>query len=341
MRFHIITFTFLLSTLALAQTSQPDSVPLKTQKYNGYGLPNTKFKKVKIDLTKKKPKDQNVEPSVSAPLITVPKYTNGQPSVTAPATKPVPPTPFFSYGGGYDFSYNKQAQKQPDGTQAEYLAHEFTPRLVLGDFTILGDFIYADYLDTPSKSEWIDSPIFLSRAPFELGKAVTLGTNIFVLFPLSKDSREVVNMKSAVGAGITLGMNSKNLGVEQWVLSYQLRYTKMNNEFNTKVDGNPVTAYQIKQRINLAYNFTDAFSFKTRFEYNSNYSSQNIVRNNYIHYQVFNYQFTDHFSGNFGLSAGGNVYSIHETDSKAYIENDLKFYDPKSSELAVGLGFSI
>ena len=332
--------SLLISSFVLAQTSANEK-PLKTQKYNGYGLPNTRFKKVKIDLSKKKLQGQKDEPSVSAPIITMPKTRDRVDSALTAAVKPTPPTPFLSFGLGYDFSYGTQSEKQPDDTRSTYLTHEFTPKIVLGDYTILADFVYVDYIDSKGKDDWNDAPIYISRKAFDLGRVITLSPNALVLLPLSTGSREVTNMKSAVGAGLTLGLNSKNLGIDQWVLNYQARYTKMNNEFNTTTKNDPVTAYQIKQRINVVYQFTDAFSFKTRFEHNSNYSAQNVVRNNYLHFEIFNYQFTENFSANIGHFSGGDVFTVRETDSTAYLENDLKFYDPKASEFGIGLGFSI
>ena len=333
----------IVATISFAQTNSRTTTQMKTQKYNGYGLPNTKFKKVKIDLSKKK-NVPNAEPSIAAPVITMPKtpiQADGTTATTGPTA--AAPAKFLSFGLGYDVSYNAQAQRQEKNAREEYIGSEFTPKMVIGEYTLLGDFIYIEYIKNPSTSEWIDSSLYLSKKASELGRAVTLSPHTLVIFPLSKASREDVEMKYALSAGLTLGLNSKNLGIEKFGLNYVLRYTKLTNEFETKTNHEPVTDYQFKQRVNLSYSFTDKFSFRTRFEYNSNYSAQNVVKNSYLHLEVFNYQFTDHFSANIGHTAGGTVYTIRDSEagSSAYLENDLKFYDPKTSELSVGLGFSI
>ncbi len=333
----------IVAPIAFAQTSSRTTTQMKTQKYNGYGLPNTKFKKVKIDLAKKK-NAPNAEPSIAAPVITMPKtpiQADGTTATTGPTA--AAPAKFLTFGFAYDVSYNAQAQLQEKNAREEYILDEFTPKMVIGEYTLLGVFDYIENVKNPGASEWADSSVFLSKKAWELGRVITLSPHALLILPLSKASREVVQMKYGLSAGFTLGLNTKNLGAEKLGLNYVLRYTKYTNEFDTKTNNEPVNDHQIRQRINLSYSFTEKFSFRTRFEYNSNYSAQNVVKNGYVHFEIFNYQFTENFSANIGHSAGGSVYTIRDSDagSSAYLENDLKFYDPKTSELAVGLGFSI
>lgn len=337
------------SSIALGQVSEP-TTPLKTQKYNGYGLPNTKYKKIKVDLTKKKSAAQTTtttaSPSIEAtPVKLVPKSsmqpdnTTINTSTTAATDKK--PTPLVSFNFSYDFSYNAQMQEQADHTRGEYLLHEFTPQLKIGAYTLIGDFFYYDDIKSPSANEWFDSALVAKRNAWDLGKYFTLGPAIIVGLPLSKASREDGGIKSVIGPTLTLGLNTKNIGIEQLTLNYYIRYAKYSTEFTTKPNGDPSADYLIRQRVNIGWQFTDKFSFKGRFEYNSGYSNQGVVKNSYVHFQNFGYQITDMIGVYIAHSTGGSVFTISENAAgDVLFENDLKFYDPKASEVAVGMNLS-
>lgn len=334
----------LSSSAATAQVSE-STTPLKTQKYNGYGLPNTKFKKIKVDMTKKATSNQTTAttaPSIdAAPVSLVPK-SSMQPNNTIVATaKPTADTKLVSFNFDYDLSYNAQMQEQENHARGEYLQHEFTPQLKIGDYTVLGDFFYYDDLKSPSANEWMDSVIAAKRKPWEMGSYLTLGPGFILGLPLSKASREDAGIKYLVGPTLTLGINSKNIGLEALTLNYYVRYAKYATEFKTKPNGDPSADYLIRQRINIGWQFTDKLSFKGRFEYNSGYSNQGVVKNAYVHFENFTYQITDMVGVYIAHSTGGNVYSITENAAgDITFENDLKFYDPKVSEIALGTTLS-
>lgn len=345
---------FLLCSLScsmgFAQISEPvtTTAPLKTQKYNGYGLPNTKFKKIKVDLTKKKTTNQataTAAPSIEAsPVKLVPK-SSMQPDNTAinTSTSLTPekkPAPLVGLSIVYNFSYNAQMQTQENNARAEYLQHEFLPKVQIGAYSVLGDFIYNDDIKDPSASEWQDSAVLLNRKAFELGKYVTLAPALILGLPLSKTSREASGIKYSTGGILTLGLNTKNMGLEALTLNYYIAYSKYATEFNTKPNGDPSADYRVRQRVNLAYQITEKFSFATRFQYDSGYSNQNVVRNSYLHFEAFEYQLTPWLAANITHSTGSSVYSITESGNDILFENDLKFYDPKNSEIALGLSLS-
>ncbi len=333
---------FLLTgTAAFAQV---DSLPAKTQKYNGYGLPNTRFKKIKIDLSKKKVAPNTMETfSTPAPTpVTTGFFSSDSKNTNLTAQlkeKKVEP-PVKLLGFILSSSYNRQGEKQKDGTLGEYYSHILNPSLQLGEFSLLGYFYYYDDIKSPGLNEWQDSVIALTKKPWELGNYFTLASGVAVTLPLSKASREI-GQKYSIGTSLTLGLNTKNMGLPAWIFSYSVGYTKMNNEFETSPKGEPVTSYRIRQRINIGYNFTDAFSFKTRFQYDSAYAYSNVVRNAFLHFQVFGYQFNDHLGVYVGHTNGGNAFLVKESEQDYYLENNVKFFDPNASEYAVGIDLSI
>lgn len=352
-----ILFCSMGSSLTLAQPLAPTKAAakpktitqLKTQKYNGYGLANTKFKKIKVDMTKKKSTTElpSAAPSVASPTVSItPPKSSLQPNNTSEGTSATkaeakPPEKFWGFSGSYDLSYNTQAEKQADNTQGQYLTHEITPKVKIGEFSLLGDFFYYDDLKNPSANEWADSAIIFMRKPFELGKYLTLTPATTLGLPLSKASREDSGIKYSLGASAGLGLNTKNMGLEWLAISYSLAYTKYATEFNTKPNGDPSADYRIRQRFNLGFSFNEKFSFKSRLQYDSGYSNQGVVRNSYLHYEIFNYKLLENFDVYAGhATAGSPVYSITDSGSDILFENDLKFYDPKKSEFTLGFTLS-
>lgn len=341
----------LSSSLTLAQAQQPTttSTSIKTQKYNGYGLPNTKFKKIKVDMTKKiaAPQQAQTTPSIEAASVKLtPKYSLAAADTTTAATSTTTTTAAksakpVSFNFMYGLSYNAQMQEQENHARGEYLQHQFMPKMKMGDFSLFGDFYYYDDIKDPSASEWWDSAVVLTYKPVEIGKYFTLGPLGALGLPLQKSSREGGGIKYSLGTTLALGLNTKNMGLEALTLNYTIGYTKYTTEFHTKPNGDPSADYRIRQRVNFGYQFTDKFSFSSRFQYDSGYSNQGVVKNAYYHFEVLEYQFTDIFAASIGHSTGSAVYSITESGNDILFENDLKFYDPKISEIGIGISLSI
>lgn len=342
----VILLGSLSSSLAFSQVNTPTqtTAPIKTQKYNGYGLPNTKFKKIKVDMTKKTKEDQKkLAPSIVADPAQIPAKSSQQPNNVATVATPtkVAEEKFVSFNFDYDLSYNAQMQEQENHVRGEYLLHEFTPQLKISDYTLMGDFFYYDDIKSPSANEWYDSAIVLKRKPWDLGKYLTLAPGVILGLPLQKASREDGGIKYSIGPTLTLGLNTKNMGMPAFTLNYYLRYAKYTTEFTTKPNGDPSADYLIRQRVNFGYQFTEKFSFKARFEYNSGYSNQGVVKNSYVHFENFGYQITEVIGVYIAHSTGSSVYSISENAAGDILfENDLKFYDPKVSEIALGVTLS-
>ena len=340
----VLLLCALSSSAALAQVSEP-TTPLKTQKYNGYGLPNTKFKKIKVDLTKKKSTTQTTAtaPSIEAtPVKLVPKSSMQPDNTVVAQAKPTVEKKIFNFSFAYDLSYSAQAQEQENHVRDEYLTHELTPKISIDNYSLLGDFFFKEDRKDTAGTEWQDSAVVLSRKSWELGRVFTLAPALNLILPLSKKSREDSGLKYMFGPTLTLGLNTKNLGLDSFKLSYALRYLKYQTEFRTKPNGDPSGDAQIRQRLTAIYQLTEKFSFTGVFDYKSGYSTEGTVRNSYWHAESFGYEFTSFFSAYVMHSTGGSVYSISENAvGDVTFENDLKFYDPKASELAVGITLSI
>lgn len=338
-----VVLLFSLGTsIASAQVSE-STTPLKTQKYNGYGLPNTKYKKIRIDLTKKKSSvAPETAPSAEAATVKLVPKSSLQPDNTVIAVaKPIEEKKAVSFNFDYDISYNGQMQEQENHARDEYIIHELMPKITIDKYSLLGDFLYKDDQKDPSGNEWQDSALVLNRKSWELGHLFTLGPALNLILPLSKKSREDSGIKYLFGPTLTLGLNTKNLGLDSLRLSYSVRYLKYQTEFRTKPNGEPSGDSQIRQRLQAIYQITEKFSFTGIFDFKSGYSTEDVVRNSYWHAEVFSYQFTSIFAAYVAHSTGGSVYSISENAvGDVQFENDLKFYDPKASELAVGMTLS-
>lgn len=340
----ILLLCSLSSSVAVAQVSE-STTPLKTQKYNGYGLPNTKFKKNKVDMTKKKASTQTTTttaPSIeAAPVNLVPKSSMQPNNTVVTAAQPTTDKKLVTLSMDYDLSYNAQMQEQKNHARDEYLIHELVPKVKVGDYSLLGDFLYRDDRKDTAGTEWQDSAVVLSRKSWEIGRVITLAPALNLILPLSKKSREDAGIKYLFGPTLTFALNSKNLGLDSFKLSYSLRYLKYQTEFKTKPNGDPSGDSTIRQRVMAIYNFTDKFSLTGVFDYKSTTSTESTVRNSYWHGESFRYQLTDMFAVYLAHSTGGAVYSISENAAgDVLFENDLKFYDPTASEIAIGTTIS-
>lgn len=330
----------LSGSLVFAQTKKT-TTPMKTQKYNGYGLPNTKFRKIKVDMTKKQ-SETKASPSIATEPVTLTPKSSMQPnnvSVSA-ATPAAKAEKFVKFSLDYDISYNTQAEKQADGSRSEYISHNFIPKVSIGNYNIFGDIYYNDDIKSPSANEWQDSALVVNRKAFEWGRYVTFTPAGLFVFPLQKSSREDAGIKYAFGPIGTFGLNTKNMGLDALTLNYYLAYAKYVTEFKTKPNGDPSADYRIRQRINFGYQFTDWLSFKSRFQFDSGYSNQGVVKNAYLHYEALEFQITEKISTYIMHATASGVYTISEAGGDILFENDLKFYDPKNSELAIGLTLS-
>ena len=309
-------FTLLIiSTLALT-TFAEDVKPMQPEKYNGYGLPNTKFKKVSVA-----PKAHNPQGASRA-----------EPKETESIKKED-----RGYSLGVDLSptYSIQAEKHKDGSQTQFIYYELNPWLQVGDYKFTGLFYYNQNLKEPSDQDWDDSVVFVNRKAWEPTKLLMLTPYLNFGLPLSKTSREKALITGTVGPSFALGLNSKEIGLPQLTLIGSTGYTKMFTRSNLNSAGEANVNYRLRQKLTAAWALTDSLAFKVRFQFDSVYDYDNYVTNAFLHFEQFEYKVNDHLGLNLGHTNSNGLFN-----PETY-ENNLKFYDKESSEIYAGFTVSI
>lgn len=333
-----------LSSANAVETTATSSAQSQTQ--SAIGQKKNKIKAKKQTSAKAANKAQtkntalgNAKTSAAQANTTDPMTTAANQSTTQAAAKKE--TKLFGFGFGLSSSYNTQAEKQTDGSRSEYISHVLMPSMRIAEYSIAGTFIYNDDIKDPGSNEWQDSSIAIGRKAWSLGEYLKLSPTVAVAIPLSKATREDIRLKYALVGGLGLGLNSKAVGAENLVLSYSVSYTKMYTEFETKASGEPLSSYRIRQTLNLGYQILDSLSFMTISRFDSSYSYANVVRNGFQAIQALEYKITDHISTYIAHANGGAAFLVKENATDYYLENNVKLYDPKSSEISIGLNLSI
>jgi hypothetical protein len=298
--------------LGLAEVT-PNLLP---QKYNGFGLPNTKFKKVSLP-------PQTAKPAIPMTAISESKLTEKKEEK------------FIKLSLSLSPSYGLQSEKQIDGTQAQYLFYEADPEVKIGDYSLIGNFFFYQNLANASDNEWADSIIYFTQKPWALGPYFQLNPTITYGFPFSKKSREDARITSTLGSGLVLKLNTKDTNYSSLGLSYGLAYTKMftSSEINSKSE--PNVNYRLRQRLTLKYSLTEKFSILTRFQFDSSIALDDFVTNSFLHFQEIDYQIVDYLGVFIGHTNSNGLYN-----PETY-QNNLKLYDNKSSEYYLGFTLTI
>jgi hypothetical protein len=212
------------------------------------------------------------------------------------------------------------------------MGYDIVPTMTLGPIRALVWFSYAQDLVDNKASEWQDFPILFTMAkPYNAGDYITLSPATSVTIPQTRATKDGAQLNYAVNINTTIGLNTKTLGWDGVVLNLQTGYTKMNNEFTTSFAGEPTTSYKFRQRINFWYPIIDNLTFKSRIQYDSNFSYENVVRNTFLHFEVLDYSFLEKYSVSIGHTNAGPIFN------PAY-ENNFKFYSSDSSQYSIGLG---
>ncbi len=317
----ILTSVILTLVVCAVAQNETSTQPIP-EKYNGFGLPNTKFKKVLSNSALNPPAKQVEIKKVNSALT---------PSLS---TSPKKVEPLFKLGLDLSTTYGLQSEKQSDGTQSQSLYYEANPKVQYGIYSLVGAIYYYQNLQSPQYDEWQDSTLTFTRSAWNAGDYVLLVPYLIYGAPLSKSSREKSFITSTAGTSVNVGLNTANLGLPQLILNYSFNYTKMftSSDLNSKKE--PNVDYRLRQRFNFGYSFTETFSFKTRFQFDSAYAKDNFVTNAFLHYQQFDYRTNDYVT----------IYAGHANSNGLYnpetYENNLKFYDGKSSEFFLGFTLS-
>jgi opacity protein-like surface antigen len=229
--------------------------------------------------------------------------------------------------------YSTQAEKQPDGTRAEYITYEFIPTLKTEDYRIrfISDFYYQ--VKDQSGNEW-ENTVFEAtiNKPWSLSHYVDLKPDLILALPLFKRSGD---FKHFYGARMTAILNSKNADIPDLILKYGLQYGKFDFKQETKADGSYNIDSRLRQRVHLGYKFTDALTGMIYFHFDSNFLLDNTVRNTYFHETSLEYAFNDMFSANVGITNGGGLYKGEFQE-----QDNLNFYDKNTTEAFGGVIFN-
>ena len=213
------------------------------------------------------------------------------------------------------------------------MTYDIIPSTKIGPIHLLAWFMYSQNLVDNSASEWQDFPISLALAkPYNAGDYITLSPAVVVTVPQTRNTKDNVQLNSSVNTNVTIGLNTKNVGWDGVVLNWQTGYTKMNTEFTTNSKGEPITDYRLRQRINFWYPVYGPIYFKSRLQFESNFSHENQIRNTFMHFVLLEYSFLEKYTASFGTTNGG------PTMVGTNYENNFKFYNDTSSELFLSFG---
>lgn len=256
------------------------------------------------------------------------------PATTSTSTAPTDSVPsFVSYNLSLGATYNTAAEEPKEGERSRYMTYDIIPMTVIGPVKLLAWFMYNQNLVDSKESEWQDFPLSAALAkPYNAGDYITLNPAVVVTVPQTRATKDVTQLNYSVNTNVTIGLNTKTLGWDGVVLNWQTGYTKMNNDFTTSSKGEPITDYRLRQRVNFWYPIYGKLTFKSRLQFESNFSYENQVRNTFMHFVLLEYGFMEKYNVNFGTTNGG------PTMSGPNYENSFKFYSETSSELFLGVG---
>lgn len=229
-------------------------------------------------------------------------------------------------------TYSLGAEAPKDGKQAQSVSYDIWPMITIGPVKTIGLFTYSQDLNESKNSDVVDPQLFFTAAkPIAAGDYLNISPGAFAVIPASKASKDVNQLKYSAGFNSTFALNTKTVGWDGVVLNYQPGYLKNENEFSTSTAGAPLTSYRIRQRVNFWMPISDSFVFKSRVQFDSNFSYENIVRNSFLHFEQVDFKFMEKYSIYLGHTNGG------PTMLGENYENNLKFYDGKSSSFYLGL----
>lgn len=244
--------------------------------------------------------------------------------------------PSVKYKLDLGIDYSIQAQTQSGGTRTEGLSYSFTPGLSYGIYKASVFTAYnQDLKDTSKTGYWYDPSFSFSRSSIPLNEYFKLGPALSLTLPVTDSSKNKTELLYSAGGSVGLYLETKKLGLDNWSMGYYLGYVRNFTRYATTSAGDPVTMQRFRQRINVGYKFTDKFSLSTRFQFDSKYSSEGVVRNDFLHFETFGYDLTDTISVSFGHTNSGELLN-----GTTY-ENQLKFFDEANSEYSAGISISI
>jgi hypothetical protein len=240
----------------------------------------------------------------------------------------------FSMGAGYE----TQLKKQEDGSRSEELSYSFLPGASYGDYSLTMFNLYIqDLKDTGSTGSFIDPLYIFGRKGWVLNDYFKLTPGATLVLPMTEGSKNNTGLLYSIEGALTLGLQTKTLGWDDLSVSYMIAYNRYNTQFSTNAKGDPLTAYRLRNRLNIGYSITDKLSLGTRFQIDSKYSAvaSGVVRNDFYHHQSLAYAINDNVEVSMQHTNTGSVFK-----AETY-ENNIKFIGDDSSTMSIGLDVSL
>lgn len=228
-----------------------------------------------------------------------------------------------------------QAETQSDGSRSQNIEYTITPEMSFSDYTLMTSLSYTQELLESKKSEMSDIPLILNRKDWKFDY-VGIAPEGFILFPVKEKTRDVVQLKYTLGITMNLNLDLQQmLSWDSARISYSLGYAKSVTDYSTSTKGDPNIDYRIRQRLNYSYKFSDEWSLKFRFQFDSNYGTDDELKNAFTHFQSVEYAYSKKLKFSAGHSNSDSLYH------KETYESNLKLYDSSTSELFFGVSYSI
>jgi len=223
------------------------------------------------------------------------------------------------------FGYEQQAEQQANGTQAKGLGLLIMPKYTINEISTSAKISYGYDLIQPSTgNDWADGILTVSTSKLKLFSAVKTIPALTLELPFSKESRENRGINYVVDAGMTLALDSAYLNLGGFNASYNFTYGYFQNDYTTRLNGEPATHYKISQTVATSYSI-DPITFAFNFQFLSSYSYDDVIRNGFMHLETVSYQVNPTLSFSLYHYNKGSLYK-----AKTY-ENNLKAYDPEKS----------
>ena len=264
----------------------------------------------------------------------------GTSTMAAPAPAANPTSFGLVLEAGYEVQAYQQTNKKTGAkTRSESLSYGFTPSMKFGDgYKLSSYWEYDQTLTDSTDSGWIDPSVSLSRKAWELGKYIKMGPSATIVLPMSEDTKNDVNLKFAASGKVTTSLNTANMGLDAFSLSYGLQYTRYFTDYSTKLGGDPVTQQRIRQDIHVGYQIIDPLSLDLFFRHDSKYSVEGVVRGGFIMQQTLEYAINDSLAVSVSHANAGAT--IRKDDQENY-QNAIQFDDVKNTTYSVGMSLSI
>lgn len=258
----------------------------------------------------------------------------GTSTAAAPAAAKKEEAPSVKFGFSYQFGYSIQAQQQPDGSRSQSLSHGLTPSMSYGEYRSSVNMTYEQDLVSTNETGAFSDPVFsLSKKSWALGDYFKLAPSGTFMLPVQAATKE--NTLYTIGGALGLNLNTKTLGMDALSLGYQLALTKYFTKYDTTTSGSPSRSHRMRNRVTAGYSLTDAVSLFTMLDFNSDYSVNGVVTNNFFTLQSVGYSINDNVSMSLSHSNGGAYLKA------GTYENNLKVYDSENSSYGLSLEVSL